>query len=1064
MINAIFSFEKRSYLRSYGYYLFMAALFIFGWFAGSNFNLSVGDGIHLNSPYNIGFISGMMSLGLIFIVTVFGLQVLFRESESRFDIILYSTPVSRRSFALGKMLAVTCLSFLSFLIFTLGFIPASAGRTGLYISNNFHLWYYLYPLLVFGLVNSLFISSVICVVAWGSRNKLLLSVTGLLLYIIYMVTLLFSNSPLMAQSLPQSAQAQQLAALLDPFGISAYFFSSSHYSVTQRNETIVKPEGIFALNRLSILLLSFVLYYLAYRLFSFREKKSRRNKLVANKPLPFAVKALPAYNPVSTKHNIKAYMRALRSFIRIDLLYIFKSIPIVIASMVLLFNTSMEMYAEIEKGIRLPQKFASSGLMASTILENFHLIGLLLACYYLNDIFWRSRSNRFQPIEDTSTYSVTKNASHLTSICVLILFFSLLLIAEGILFQFIYGYRSIDWQAYFGVIIFSSLPLMLSTALILLVNKLIKNRYAALAVSMLFILFTATPVINKIALSPLVKFQLAPKAVYSDFNGYGQYLHSYGLLLLFGACIIAAAFLAISIASRGKKLFYKLALGLALIVAAFFAAKKYMVGFHVMEKEAATTYMANYEKQYRRYQHLPQPVITRVRADISLYPSKNYYEINGEYCLKNCSSKPIKNILLNVNKEFEIQQLELYSSSEQVKMKSPVSELSLKNALLPGDSILLKYHISYQWYAANKHEPFNAIIGNGSFMRISRYFPQVGYQSQMEIEDEDSRKKYGVGNATALLSLDDAKTPANDLIELDMTVSTESDQTVIGTGELVKEWETNKRNFFRFKPSTAVPFRFAISSARYAKRSSSYKGKIINVYYHPTHGENVDHLLRNAQLTLDYCEANFGPYPFRSISFAEVSSFTKGFAATAYPAAIFMTEDMVFHANIKADAQQDVINELAGHELAHLWWGNSQVDPDDREGATMLTESLAMYTEMMLYKKMYGKEKMMERLKVHEQIYHSEKGFSTERPLYKVLPDQRHIAYSKGAMVLCRLSGLMGEDKLNKALRNFLEGTRNSHFHPITTDLLNYIYQQADKSIHPKIDTLFKTIEPMNAL
>jgi hypothetical protein len=31
-----------------------------------------------------------------------------------------------------------------------------------------------------------------------------------------------------------------------------------------------------------------------------------------------------------------------------------------------------------------------------------------------------------------------------------------------------------------------------------------------------------------------------------------------------------------------------------------------------------------------------------------------------------------------------------------------------------------------------------------------------------------------------------------------------------------------------------------------------------------------------------------------------------------------MTEDLIFHANIKADRQQDVINELAGHELSHL--------------------------------------------------------------------------------------------------------------------------------------------------
>jgi ABC-2 type transport system permease protein len=55
---------------------------------------------------------------------------------------------------------------------------------------------------------------------------------------------------------------------------------------------------------------------------------------------------------------------------------------------------------------------------------------------------------------------------------------------------------------------------------------------------------------------------------------------------------------------------------------------------------------------------------------------------------------------------------------------------------------------------------------------------------------------------------------------------------------------------------------------------------------------------------MDYCEANFGPYLFSIIRFAEVSSFTKVFAATAYPATVYMTEDMLFNANIKGDKEQ----------------------------------------------------------------------------------------------------------------------------------------------------------------
>lgn len=207
---------------------------------------------------------------------------------------------------------------------------------------------------------------------------------------------------------------------------------------------------------------------------------------------------------------------------------------------------------------------------------------------------------------------------------------------------------------------------------------------------------------------------------------------------------------------------------------------------------------------------------------------------------------------------------------------------------------------------------------------------------------------------------------------------------------------------------------------------------------------------------MDYCETNFGKYPFKTIRFAEISGFTKGFAATAYPATIYMVEDLIFHCNIKADKQQDVINELAGHELAHLWWGNNQIDPDEREGKAMLTETLAMYTEIMLLKKMYGKQKALESVAMHQSIFESEKGFSGDLPLIKVTGDLTHIAYSKGAVAMYKLSELIGEEKVNLALRNFLNKHKYPNPKPISTDFLEEVYLISDKKLHKKIDYLFK--------
>ena len=168
-----------------------------------------------------------------------------------------------------------------------------------------------------------------------------------------------------------------------------------------------------------------------------------------------------------------------------------------------------------------------------------------------------------------------------------------------------------------------------------------------------------------------------------------------------------------------------------------------------------------------------------------------------------------------------------------------------------------------------------------------------------------------------------------------------------------------------------------------------------------------------------------------------------------------MTEDMLFHANIKGDKQQDVINELAGHELSHLWWGNNQISPDERDGAAMLTETFAMYTEMMLLKKMYGKEKLLEKIKMHSDIYLSERGFTNEEPLYQVKSASTHISYSKGAVVMYQLSELIGEEKVNLALKNFLMKNKYPNPKPITTDFLREVYLVTDAALHPKIEAMF---------
>lgn len=293
-----------------------------------------------------------------------------------------------------------------------------------------------------------------------------------------------------------------------------------------------------------------------------------------------------------------------------------------------------------------------------------------------------------------------------------------------------------------------------------------------------------------------------------------------------------------------------------------------------------------------------------------------------------------------------------------------------------------------------------------------------------------------------------------EFINFDAIISTDANQTAISVGDLVDNYSKNNRNYFHYKAEN-IPFRFAVSSAEYAVQKSKYNGINIELFYEPKHNQNISHLMKSIRNTMQYCETNFGKYPYKTIRFAEISSYTKGFAGTAYPASVFINEKQ-FHIKLDQEEGFDIINELAGHELSHQWWGNAQLNPDYREGSGVLTETLAQYTRLMMYKKEHGKDKMLEMVNLYKNMYDSEKAFSGEEALFNSSPSNANVIYNKGLVKMHELYLLIGEEKINLALKNFLAKYKFP-FQPATSlNLLEEFKLVTDKREYNKIEDLFK--------
>jgi aminopeptidase N len=113
---------------------------------------------------------------------------------------------------------------------------------------------------------------------------------------------------------------------------------------------------------------------------------------------------------------------------------------------------------------------------------------------------------------------------------------------------------------------------------------------------------------------------------------------------------------------------------------------------------------------------------------------------------------------------------------------------------------------------------------------------------------------------------------------------------------------------------------------------------------------------------------------------------------------------------------------VVAHEMGHQWWAH-QVIGADMQGATLLSESLAQYSALMVMEKEYGRDLMRKFLKYEMDQYLRSRGRERhkEEPLMKVEVEQGYIHYNKASVVLYYLKEMIGEDAVNRALRQVLQ-------------------------------------------
>jgi aminopeptidase N len=476
-------------------------------------------------------------------------------------------------------------------------------------------------------------------------------------------------------------------------------------------------------------------------------------------------------------------------------------------------------------------------------------------------------------------------------------------------------------------------------------------------------------------------------------------------------------------------------------------------------------FQADYERKYLKFEKLPQPSITHVALDVQLFPKKRLLLTDGRYDLENKTNAPLDEIHVRKGSEtLEWLKLDVagaHLSSDDEKFGYRIYRFD--KPLAPGASTTLTFRSRLWRRGFMAFNPATDIISNGTFANNEEFAPIIGMNRHNLLSDRAKRRRQHLPPELRPAKLEDMSATGHnyigsDWVTSDIHLTTDADQTPIAPGARISDVTTNGRRTAHFVSTAPILNFFSIQSADYRLADAHHNGIRTSVFYNAGHDWNVPKMIRAMGSALDYYRANFGPYQFdyaRIVEFPGYQSFAQAFAGT-----MPYSESIGFNAKTDDPEKIDFTTYVVSHEMAHQYWAH-QVIGADMQGGTMLSETLAQYSALMVMKHLYGPDKIRRFLKYELDNYlRSRQGEALEEVPLERVEDQAYIHYRKGALVMYLLQQRLGETAVNHALARFDTAWRfKGPPYPRSVDLIQEFRKEAAKPEQQQLITdLFEKI------
>src|SRR6266481_4985045 len=753
MLRHILVFEIRYWLRSWMLWIFLLiiAASVFG--AASTDKIVFGEALSntfRNSPYNIQNFYSFIGLITMIMAAAFVNSAAARDFTFNTYQIVFSTPMKRADFLLGRFLGATIVSMIPMLGVSLGILLAKYMPWVEPERWEAVVWKaHLNGILVFALPNAFIIAAILFAVAVLARNEIVSFVASLVLLAGYVVS----------DALLQNVERQKIGAILDPFGIRTFAYITRYWTVAEKNGLSVGYSGYMIWNRLLWIAVALAIFLFAYSRFSFAERSKKVRAQAKELPLtPGTMVALP-----NVTFHAAPWAKYFAS-LRIHFLGVVKSTAFIVILLAALLNCLPNVIFTASEGYG-NSSFPVTHWILQLIAGTLYMFIVAIITYYAGVLVWKDRDVRMDEITDSlPTPEWVSYASRLTALIGMVLLIQILVFISGIIVQRSYGFHRFQLDLYVKELLIRDLSLFLMLAVLaFFIHVLSPNKYVGYFLYVVFLLanlFAWNPL--NVA-SNLPKFANRPRIIYSDFYGDAPFRIAWTWFTLYWLLFCGLLYiLTVLFWPRGKQSQWRERLGNArlrfsgvwpTVTVLFFLALSAVGSWAFYNTEVLNKILgpkdmlrlqANFEKTYKPFANQLMPRIRSVKYAIDIYPEQRNLVLNADAMMENPYSTPLQEIHFTLNR--------LYDSTIEIPGASLIKDdkrlyyqiYRFSPPLQPGESrtahVTVKTHIR-----GFENEVSDAtVVQNGTFFN-NGITPLVGYSNQNEITDPNDRKKYGLG-------------------------------------------------------------------------------------------------------------------------------------------------------------------------------------------------------------------------------------------------------------------------------------------------------------------------------